>query len=377
MDEVDIVIVGAGLSGCIFAEQAATRMGLSSLIIEKRDHIGGNCYDYLHEKGFLVSKYGIHIFHTDNQRVWEYMNRWSEWIPYEHRGKALVNGKIVPVPPNQETINTLFNADVNTEEEMESWLNARRVILDHVKNGEDVILTKAGKELYDAIFKFYTYKQWGKWPVEMDPSVLLRIPIRLDNDDRYFKDKWQAVPKNGYTEMFKNLLNTEKINVMLNTDFFAVRDSLPKHKLLVFTGPIDMYYSSTGLPPLEYRSLIFREEYHETGDDYYQVGPHVNHPYMEVDYTRIIEYKHIPNQPEGLKNTLIVKEYSSDTGEPYYPVPTPRNMEIYENYRQLAIKETDILFVGRLASYKYFNMDQAVLNALEEFDAYYSGDKQV
>jgi UDP-galactopyranose mutase len=378
----DMVIVGAGISGCVFAERGSRELGLKSLIIDKRDHIGGNCYDFVNKRGFRVSQYGVHLFHTRHERVWEYVNRFSDWTPYEHRVKGKVDVgegyKIVPIPPSRETVNALFHADVHTEEEMEAWLNARRSVNDDPKNGEESALTRAGEELYDAIFKHYTKKQWDKYPEELDASVLARIPVRTNDDDRYFSDPHQALPKDGYTRLFENMVMSDpNITIRLNVDFFERRDALPKCAKTIFTGPIDAYYASQGLPKLEYRSLRFREEYHEpdpSGEHgaFYQPCLQLNYPGPEVPFTRIVEYKHKPNQPEEARNskgTVIFKEYSCDHGEPYYPVPNPANHALYEKYKAMAEREgKDVCFVGRLASYKYFNMDQAFLNALEMFD---------
>eukprot|EP00193_Tetraselmis_chui_P004618 CAMPEP_0177767804 /NCGR_PEP_ID=MMETSP0491_2-20121128/9341_1 /TAXON_ID=63592 /ORGANISM="Tetraselmis chuii, Strain PLY429" /LENGTH=424 /DNA_ID=CAMNT_0019284485 /DNA_START=171 /DNA_END=1445 /DNA_ORIENTATION=- len=374
----DLVIVGAGLSGGVIAERAATELGLTSLVIDKRDHIGGNCYDFVNEHGFRISKYGVHLFHTKYDRVWEYVNRFSDWMPYEHRVKGRIfqkeapEGKIVPIPPNQDTVNALFDAGVSSEADMEAWLNERRVVNEDPKNGEEAALSRAGEQLYEAIFKHYTKKQWDKFPEELDASVLMRIPVRTNKDDRYFTDPHQALPATGYTTIFENMyLNNPKITIRLDTDFFEVRDKLPEHGLLVFTGPIDAYYASMGMPKLEYRSLFFEEEYHEPEGGYYQPVLQLNYPGPDVPFTRIVEYKHKPNQPKGVHDkpgTCIFKEYSVDVGDPYYPVPNPANQALYEKYKAMAEKEEGVVFVGRLASYKYFNMDQAIMNALEMFD---------
>ena len=379
-DKYDLLVVGAGISGCVFAEQASKRFGWKTIIIDKRDHIGGNCYDFINKLGIRISQYGVHLFHTKFMRVWKYVNQFSEWIPYEHRVKGKVDVglgyKIVPIPPSQETINSLFNAKVQNEKDVEIWLEERRVLNDTPQNGEESALNRSGKELYDAIFKYYTKKQWDKWPYELDASVLARIPVRTNTDDRYFTDPYQALPKNGYTCIFENMiLNDENISVRLDIDFFEMRDRLPSSRYVIFTGPIDSYYSSLGLPKLEYRSLRFQEEIHESEEGYFQPCLQLNYPGNEVEYTRIVEYKHKPNQPKrakGSKFTVIFKEFSCDDGEPYYPVPNPSNRSIYEKYREMALKEEGVCFVGRLASYKYFNMDQAFLNALEMFDEYFT-----
>jgi len=326
----------------------------------------------------------VHLFHTQFPRVWEYVKQFSQWIPYEHRVKArleTVDGefKVVPLPPSQETVNTLFNANVTSEEEMEAWLTERRPVAEgEAANGEESAIRRAGPGLYEKVFKYYTYKQWNKWPQELDASVLARIPVRLNTDERYFGDKIQALPYRGYTRIFENMvLGNDHIDIRLNFDYFHHKDKMPPHDLLVFTGPIDAYYASQGMPKLEYRSLCWEKEYHEPPGGFYQECLQMNYCEMkgdtgqEIPYTRIVEYKHKPNQPAAVKEspgTVIYKEFSCDDGEPYYPVPNPANRELYEKYKAMAEKEPGVSFVGRLASYKYFNMDQAILNALEMFD---------
>ncbi|CAK9093934.1 UDP-galactopyranose mutase (UGM) (UDP-GALP mutase) (Uridine 5-diphosphate galactopyranose mutase) [Durusdinium trenchii] len=380
----DLLIVGAGLSGAVLAERCSRELGMSSLILDKRDHIGGNCYDYVDEHGIRCSKYGAHLFHTQFERVWDYVLQFSEWIPFDHRVKGLVPDqdgvkKLVPIPPTQESVNTLFGERIQTEEEMQAWYDKERIPppSGDPKNGEEAALSRVGPRLFEKVFKHYTKKQWDKYPAELDASVLLRLPCRTSTDDRYFPDPWQALPMRGYTRIFENmLLNDPNITIRLNCDFFKLKEagSLPSHKLLVYTGQIDSYYAALGMPKLEYRSLRFEEEFlQEPEDGFFQEAMVVNHPSPDVSFTRIVEYKHIPNQPTAVKEgkvrgTLIAREYSSAEGEPYYPVPNPANRELYEKYAALAAKEEGVAFVGRLASYKYFNMDQAILNALEMFD---------
>jgi len=377
-DEYDLIVVGSGLSGSVIAERASSQLGLRSLVIDKRDHIGGNCYDYVDQHGIRVSKYGVHLFHTKYPRVEKYVKEFSSWIPYEHRVMGEVRDinetiRVVPIPPNINTVNTLFGTTITKPEEMEAWLDERRPKLDgEPKDGEEMSISRVGTDLYEKIFKPYTKKQWDKWPKELDAAVLARLPVRSSFDDRYFNDEFQALPADGYTAMFENMiLNNPDITVRLNVDYFKIKDELPKHKLLVFTGPIDAFYASQGLPKLEYRSIYFEREYHEPSSGFFQSAWVVNHPGSHVDFTRIAEYKHSPNQPVGAKDlpgTVIYKEYSTDNGEPYYPVPNPRNRELYAKYQKFASDEPGVTFVGRLASYKYFNMDQAILNALELFD---------
>jgi len=382
--EVDLLIVGAGLSGAVIAERCSKELGMTSLIVDKRDHIGGNCYDYLDSHGIRCSKYGAHLFHTQYERVWEYVKQFSEWVPFDHRVRGLVPDKdgtkrLVPIPPTQATVNELFSENIDSEEKMQAWYDAQRIKppTGEPQNGEEAALSRVGPLLYDRVFKHYTKKQWDKYPEELDASVLLRLPCRTTTDDRYFGDPWQALPLRGYTRIFENmLLNDPNVAIRLNVDFFDAREKglLPKYKLLVYTGQIDTYYAAMGMPKLEYRSLRFEEEYVEEPEGgFFQEAMVVNHPWHDVPFTRIVEYKHMPIQPTAVrdgrvKGTLIAREYSSAEGEPYYPVPNPSNRALYERYAELAAKEEGVAFVGRLASYKYFNMDQAILNALEMFD---------
>lgn len=383
-EEVDLLIVGAGLSGAVLAERCGAELGMTSIVIDKRDHLGGNCYDHVTAEGVRCSRYGAHLFHTRHERVWEYVRRFGEWVPFDHRVKGRVpdddgTKRLVPVPPTRDTVNALFaDASVDDDAAMAAWYDAERVAPPNgaaPANGEEAALHRVGPRLYERIFKHYTKKQWDKYPAELDASVLTRLPCRTSTDDRYFSDPYQALPKRGYTRLFENmLLNNPRVHVRLNCDFFDLKraNQLPKHKLLVYTGQIDSYYAGLGMPKLEYRSLRFEEEYVEEPEGgYFQEAMVVNYPSPDVPFTRIVEYKHTPNQPEGVGNvrgTLIAREYSTDEGEPYYPVPNPANRALYEKYAAKAADEKGVCFVGRLASYKYFNMDQAILNALEMFD---------
>mmetsp|Transcript_29700 Transcript_29700/g.84717 ORF Transcript_29700/g.84717 Transcript_29700/m.84717 type:complete len:464 (+) Transcript_29700:75-1466(+) len=384
--EVDLLIVGAGLSGAVLAERCSRELGMTSLVIDRRDHIGGNCYDFVTPQGIRTSKYGAHLFHTNFERVWEYVQMFSEWMPYDHRVRGRVPDKdgaeqLVPIPPVQATVNALFGERISSEEEMQAWYDRQRVPPPDgaaARNGEEAALSRVGPLLYEKIFKHYTKKQWDKYPAELDASVLMRLPCRTNTDERYFADKWQALPVRGYTRIFENmLLQDPNIHVRVNCDFFAERAAgrLPKYRMLVYTGPIDSYFAQAGMPKLEYRSLRFEEVYlDEPEEGFYQEAMVVNYPSPDVPFTRIVEYKHMGNQTDAVKRgevrgTLIAKETSSDVGEPYYPVPNQENQALYERYRALAEQETGVCFVGRLASYKYFNMDQAILNALEMFDS--------
>lgn len=362
----DILIIGAGISGATLAERYAS-IGKKVVVLEKRGHIAGNCYDEYDENGILVSKYGAHLFHTNDAGVWEYVQRFAEWYPWEHKVIARVDNKTVPIPVNINTVNILFGENITTEDEMKAWLDKNRIPFDKPKNGEEAVMNRVGPVLYEKMFKHYTKKQWDKYPEELNASVLERIPVRYNHDGRYFSDTYQALPKGGYTKVFENMLNHPNITVMLNTDYFDVKDQFEGFEKLFYTGPIDRFFEFQDemMEKLEYRSINFVTEHLD--QEFFQENSVVNYPGQEVDYTRIIEYKHFGNQQSP--KTSIVKEYTVDTGEPYYPVPNERNQQIYEKYKEKADLLQDVYFVGRLANYKYFNMDQAFRNALDLFNS--------
>ena len=366
MRNADIIIIGAGISGAVLAERYAN-IGKKVLVIEKRDHIAGNCYDYIDENEILVSKYGAHLFHTNDEGVWQYINRFAEWYPWEHKVIAKVDGQLVPIPVNIVTVNKLFGLNISSEEEMKQWLEDNRLAIDEPQDGREAALNKVGPVLYEKMFRHYTKKQWDKYPEELDASVLDRIPVRTNYDDRYFSDKYQALPKGGYTKLFENILSHPNIEVVLNIDFFDIKDQIENYEKIFYTGPIDRYFGFKHSleNKLEYRSINFVSETVDT--EYFQENSVVNYPGQETDYTRIIEYKHFGNQKTA--KTTIVKEYTTDEGEPYYPVPNAMNQRIYEKYKKEADKLLDVYFVGRLANYKYFNMDQAFRNALDLFNS--------
>lgn len=365
MKPIDILIIGAGISGSVLAERYAS-IGKKVLIIEKRNHIAGNCYDYVDENGILVSKYGAHLFHTNEESVWKYVNKFSDWYSWEHKVVARVDDKTVPIPVNITTVNQLFGSSITTEEEMKHWLESNRTPIDKPSNGEEAVLNRVGPVLYEKMFKHYTKKQWDKYPAELDASVLDRIPVRTNYDDRYFSDSFQALPTGGYTQLFENILDHPNIEVLLETDYFDVKDQYKGYEKLFYTGPVDRFFEfkHSMLDKLEYRSINFVSE--TVNAEFFQENSVVNYPGTEVDFTRIIEYKHFGNQKSD--KTTVVREYTVDEGEPYYPVPNPKNQEIYSRYKQEADKLIDIHFVGRLANYKYFNMDQAFKNALDLFE---------
>jgi len=366
--EFDVIIVGCGLSGCVIAERYANVLDKKVIIIDKRDHIGGNCYDFVEDKtNILCSKYGPHFFHTNDEDVWKYVNRFADWERYEHKCVGNIDGKLVPIPVNITTVNMLCNENLQTEKDMDEWLNKNQIKFDNITNGEEMSLSLVGRTLYEKIFKTYTYKQWAKYPHELKPEILARIPVRKNFDNRYFTDKYQVLPVKGYTEFFKKILDNDNIKVLLDTDYFDIKDKISKDKIIIYTGPIDRYFSDLGYEKLEYRSIDFVFEIHENVN-YYQPYTQVNYPNHDEKFTRITEYKHPYNQQS--KHTIIAKEYSNSYGEPYYPVLNNKNLELFEKYKEMSVEETKnkkIHFVGRLANYKYFNMDQAIKNSLDYF----------
>ena len=376
--EYDYLVVGAGLSGCVLAQQIADKLGKRVLIIDKRDHLGGNCYDYKDtETDILINKYGAHIFHTNNVSVWDYVSKYADWHRWDHKVKVRVGDRYVPLPVNQETINVLCDTNLSGESAVKEWLDSNTINLPNniCQNSRDICLARVGEKLYNTIFRDYTYKQWHKYPEELSPDVCARIPIRYNNDPRYFTDTYQGIPVGGYTNFIQNIITNPLIQLNLNTDYFEFAKNHPEFIAVtpcIYTGPIDTYFAGCGLPKLEYRSIDFQIEYHNS--HYYQPESVVNYPDLGVPYTRIVEYKHFPDNIDKstIPKTVIVKEISCDNGEPYYPVLTPENLALYEAYRYKTLElQSKIHFVGRLANYKYFNMDQAIENALNYFDMHF------
>jgi UDP-galactopyranose mutase len=358
--KIDFLVVGAGLAGSTMAEQIATQLNKKVLLVEKRGHIGGNTYDFYNDDGILIQKYGPHIFHTNLKRVWDYLCRFTEFNSYVHRVLARVKGIEVYLPINLDTMEKLYNRAF-TPKELEEYFEEKRVKLNEVRNSRDVVVSQVGEELYELFFRNYTKKQWGIFPEELDPQVTKRLPVRFNRDTRYFTDKYQGIPKNGYTRMFEKMLINKNIHILLNVDYKEVIDSV-KFDRLVFTGPIDYFfdYMHGRLP---YRSLDFK---FETPDiEKFQNAAVVNYP-NDYDYTRITEFKHFYFQKHH--KTTICYEYPRAEGNPYYPIPKPEYHKIYLKYEREAEKLKNVYFVGRLAEYKYLNMDQVVAEALSLFE---------
>ncbi len=352
----DYLIVGAGFAGSVLAERLAAGSNKRVLICDKRPHIGGNAYDHYNDDGLLVHKYGPHIFHTNSRKVFEYLSRFTSWRSYEHRVLASVDGQLVPIPINLDTINKLYGLKL-TSFEVEEFFRSMAEPVEQIRTSEDVVVSKVGRELYEKFFRNYTRKQWGLDPSELDASVTSRVPTRTNRDDRYFTDTYQAMPLHGYTRMFERLLDHPNIKVMLNCDYLEIEKEF-KYREMIYTGPVDAFFDYR-YGKLPYRSLEFAHETHEA--EQYQSAPVVNYPNEQM-YTRVTEFKYLTGQEHH--KTSIVYEYPRAEGDPYYPVPRRENAEIYQRYKALAEETQGVHFVGRLATYKYYNMDQVVAQAL-------------
>jgi UDP-galactopyranose mutase len=362
-EKYDYLVVGAGFAGSVLAERLASQHGARVLIIDRRNHVGGNAYDEKDEAGILYHKYGPHIFHTNSDTVVDYLSQFTEWRPYEHRVLASVRGQQVPIPINRTTLNMLFDANLETDEEAAEYLASRAEPVDEIRTSEDVVVNAVGEELYRLFFRGYTRKQWGLDPSELDKQVTSRIPTRTNTDDRYFSDTFQAMPLNGYTAMFERMLDHPLIDKALGVDFRDIKDrayEIADH--IIYSGPIDEYFDFR-FGKLPYRSLKFDHQTLE--QEWFQPVAVVNYPSEDVPFTRISEYKHLTGQDHP--RTTITYEYPSAEGDPYYPIPRPENQELFKKYEALADETGNVTFVGRLATYRYYNMDQIVGQALATF----------
>jgi UDP-galactopyranose mutase len=355
----DWLIVGAGFAGSVLAERLASQRGERVLIIDRRPHVGGNAYDRYDEAGLLIHQYGPHIFHTNAKQIFDHLSQFTEWRPYEHRVLAEVDNLLLPIPINLDTVNKLYGLDL-TSEELEGWFASRAEPVAEIRTSEDVVVSKVGRELYEKFFRGYTRKQWGLDPSELDKSVTARVPTRTNRDDRYFGDEYQFMPKHGYTRMFERMLDHPNINIMVQTDYEDVKNIVP-HRRLIFTGPIDEFFGYR-FGKLPYRSLQFKHVTLE--QEWHQPVAVVNYPQTN-DYTRVTEYKHLTGQTHP--KTALTYEFPSAHGDPYYPVPKAENQELYKKYERLSLTTPNVWFVGRLATYRYYNMDQIVGQALATF----------
>jgi len=353
----DYLIVGAGFAGAVVAERMARCYGKKVLVVDRREHVGGNAYDHRNADGILVHRYGPHIFHTNSEQVFQYLSQFTSWRPYEHRVLACVDGKLVPVPINRDTVNLLYDLDLTSDEEVEAFFASRAEARDVIRTSEDVVVSKVGRDLYEKLFRNYTRKQWGRDPSELEALVTARIPVRTNRDDRYFTDRFQSMPKNGFTRLFENMLDHSNITLELGCDFRDLPKDV-KYREVIYTGPVDEFFDFR-YGKLPYRSLRFQ---HETVErEYLQPVAVINYP-NDHSYTRVTEFKHLTGQKH--RKTSVVYEYPASEGDPYYPVPMPENSALYKRYAELAAAHKHVHFVGRLATYRYYNMDQVVAQAL-------------
>ena len=353
----DFLIVGAGFAGTVVAERLASA-GKRVVVVDRRHHIGGNAFDEYDGHGVLVHRYGPHIFHTNAKRIIEYLSEFCCWRFYEHRVRAVVGEVAYPMPINRDTLNRLYGLTLD-ERSAEVFLQKVREPKDSIRTSEDIVLSTVGRDLFEKFYLNYTRKQWGLDPAELSVGVAARIPVRTNTDDRYFTDDYQFMPAEGYTRLFEKMLSHENIEIRLRTDFREVRGSLAADHV-VYTGPIDEYFDHC-YGRLPYRSLRFEHEHRPGVRRFQEVGT-INYP-NEHEYTRITEFKHLTGQHHS--GTSIVREYPQSVGEPYYPIPRPQNEALYKRYAEKAHATPGVTFVGRLAQYRYYNMDQVVGAALK------------
>ena len=356
----DYLVVGAGFAGSVIAERLATQLNARVAICDRRRHIGGNTYDYHDDAGILVHKYGPHIFHTASQRVFDYLSQFTAWRPYEHHVLAQVDGKLLPFPINRNTIEQLYGLQLS-EDELADLFRKKAEPIARPRTLEDAVVAKVGRELYEKFFKNYTRKQWGRDPRQLDASVAARVPARLNRDDRYFTDEFQFMPLHGYTCMFDRMLAHPNIEVLLDADYRDVKRAV-RYRHMIYTGPIDSYFEYR-YGELPYRSIDF--QFKTLDQEFFQSNAVINFP-NDHAYTRITEFKYLTGQQH--RRTTVVYEYPRDDGDPYYPVPSAENQTLYARYRALAEVTPNVSFLGRLGTYRYYNMDQVVAQSLALFE---------
>lgn len=361
VDRYDTLVVGAGFAGAVMAERLASQCGHHVLLIDQRDHIGGTAYDYVDEHGVLIHAYGPHIFHTYSARVVNYLSQFTPWRAYEHRVIAKLGERLVPMPINRKTVNAFFGLELDSDEQVEALYAEKAEPVVSPRNSEEAVVSKVGRELYEGLFRGYTRKQWRCDPSELHASVCGRVPIRANTDDRYFSDRHQQMPADGFTAMFERMLEHPGIEVRTGVAFADVQATID-YGHLVYTGPIDSFFDYE-YGPLPYRSLTFALRNHRTpGGGFVQPVGTINYPDEEVPWTRITEFRHLTGQTH--ESSTLAVEYPCDDGDPYYPIPSDHARALYRRYQARASRLADVTFVGRLARYQYLNMDQVVGQAL-------------
>jgi len=363
-----ILVVGAGFSGAAIANLLADKADEKVLIIDKKKHIGGNCYDYRDENGIMIHAYGSHIFHTNSEKVWKFLKQFTDFNTYMHKVIGVLDGIETHIPFNFNTLYDVFPqsyAELLEQKLLDNFnINTKVPILEFQKQDDDDLKYLANY-VYEKIFLHYTTKQWGVSPKDVDGAVTARVPVYLSKDNRYFQDKYQGIPLEGYTKVIENMLNHKNIKIKLNTDFKDI--DMNKFDKIFYTGSIDEFFDYK-FGQLPYRSVKFKLETHNKA--YYQSNACVNYP-CNYDFTRIHEYKYYLDDKSD--KTVIAKEYSEDfvlgKNERYYPIPNDDNFELYNKYHQEADKLNNVYFLGRLGDYKYYNMDGAIERAIELFES--------
>jgi len=368
--EYSYVVVGSGLLGAVIAERIASQLGHPVLVIEKREHIGGNCYSAIDPAtGIEYHRYGTHIFHTSNEKVWNYIRQFATFNTYRHRVLSAYKDQVYQFPINLETINHFFKVNLKPYEVEAFMSTVRDNSIHSPANFEEQAISMIGRDLYEAFFRHYTIKQWQMDPRSLPASIFNRLPFRKNYGENYFFDRWQGIPEKGYTALFSSLLSDKRIKVMLDTDYFSLRDRLKKDACLIYSGPIDRYFDYK-YGRLNWRTLRFEQETIDTED--YQGNAVINYPEPQVPFTRIHEPRHLHPEKEYTKEkTIIFREYSlPDQGEnPYYPIASDDNQRLLDLYKKDAAQLKNVFISGRLGDYKYYDMHETIGRALEIFEA--------
>ena len=369
----DVIIVGGGPVGCVLANKISNELKMNCLILEKRNHIAGNCYDTHNSKGLLYHKYGPHYLRFKNKRILNYLSKFTKWIPGNYVVKSVVNGKLYPIPINLDTLEIFFKRKFKSKKEVINFIDKKRIKIKNPKNFEEYVLSKLGKEIYENFYKNYTIKQWGIHPKKLSKDVAGRLPIRFDRNPYYVREKLRLMPKEGFTKMFSNMINNKKIKVKLNCNFFKLKEKIKFNHFMIYTGEPDRYFNFR-YGKLDWRSLIFKFENFKKKK--FQKYVQYNYP-NDFKYTRIVEIKHVTKQKSNY--TVISKEYPTNKGDPYYPLSDKKNLKLFNKYKKLITKEKrkHIYFEGRLAKYKYFNTDEVIQNALDLFKILKSKYKKI